>query len=98
MDVRSTFAAHRRLRGCITRMGPTNSTGSPCTTLRPVVVTVHSSTWGGLTRPKLRLAAAANGRQKGIRPAAAFLYPEFGREYRPDGTERLGMLADPAPE
>ena len=59
---------------------------------------VHSSIWGGLTRPKLRLAAAANGQQKGIRPAAAFLYPELDPEQRPERTERLVMLADPTPE
>ena len=38
---------------------------------------VHSSTWAGLARPKLRLAPAANGQRKGIRPADAFLYPEL---------------------
>src|SRR5436190_24268529 len=58
---------------------------------------VHSSTWAGLTRPKLRLAAAANGQVKGIRNASSYRYPEIdGRPFVEDGP--LAMLADPAPE
>ena len=59
---------------------------------------VHSTVRGGLTRPKLRLAAALNGQTKGTRPAEAFLYPEVDGQQPSDHAERLAMLADPAPE
>ncbi len=59
---------------------------------------VHSSTWSGMSRPKLRLIAAANGQRIGVRPADAFLYPELGAQPRPDQERRLAMLVDPAPE
>jgi hypothetical protein len=59
---------------------------------------VHSSTWAGLTRPKLRLAPAANGQRKGTRPAEAYLYPELdGRLPTSEAQRALAMLADPSP-
>jgi PD-(D/E)XK endonuclease len=60
---------------------------------------VHSTVWGGLARPRLRLAPAANGQRRGIRPAAAFLYPELDpRTCSRDAGGRLAMLAGPPPE
>ena len=60
---------------------------------------VHSSTWAGLTRPKLRLIPAANGQLKGTRPAAAYLHPELDGGLPPAGAgQSLAMLADPSPE
>lgn len=60
---------------------------------------VHSTTWGGLTRPVLRLAPAANGQRKGTRPAQAYLYPELdGRRPASGGSWPLAMLIDPSPE
>jgi len=59
---------------------------------------LHSTTWAGLTRPKLRLAAAANGQTKGVRPASAFLYPELPSGSLFEAAETVAMLADPAPE
>jgi hypothetical protein len=59
---------------------------------------VHSSTWAGLTRPKLRLAPPANGQRKGTRPAEAYLYPELdGRLPTSEAQRALAMLADPSP-
>lgn len=59
---------------------------------------VHSSVWAGLTRPTLRLAPAANGQRKGIRPADQFLYPELHRCDAASGRQStLAMLADPSP-
>lgn len=58
---------------------------------------LHSTTWSGLTRPRLRLSAAANGQVKGIRLAGAHLYPELGEQpFKPPSP--VAMLADPAPE
>jgi hypothetical protein len=59
---------------------------------------VHSTTWSGMVRPKLRLVDAANGQQKGIRPAAAFLCPELDDEVPEGALERLAKLSDPPPE
>src|SRR5262249_30112630 len=59
---------------------------------------VHSTTWSGLVRPKLRWAPAANGQRKGIRPAAEFLYPEREGFRPPEALDHLAMLSDPAPE
>lgn len=60
---------------------------------------VHSSTWGGMVRPSLRLAPTANGQRKGIRFAEAFLCPELdGRLPHSEGPGVLAMLADPSPE
>src|SRR3954452_4710456 len=59
---------------------------------------LHSSTWAGLTRPKLRLAASTNGQQKGIRPAEGYLHPELPEEAGNGRTEALAMLFDPPPE
>src|SRR3954469_2924741 len=59
---------------------------------------VHSSTWAGLQRPKLRLAAPANGQKKGIRPADAFLYPELSIQLETGRGDPLAMLFDPLPE
>jgi hypothetical protein len=58
---------------------------------------LHSSTWSGLSRPKLRLSAAANGQVKGTRPASAFLYPELDGRLS-TAEPPLAMLSDPAPE
>ena len=58
---------------------------------------VHSSTWSGMTRPKLRLVAAANGQRKGIRPAEAFLYPELDGQAPREPAERIGTLNAPSP-
>jgi hypothetical protein len=61
---------------------------------------LHSTTWAGMARPRLRLTPAANGQHKGIRWAHEFLYPELDGE-RPQRTaERsaaLGMLVHPTP-
>ena len=58
---------------------------------------VHSSIWSGMVRPKLRLVAAANGQQKGIRAAEAFLYPELDQRAPPSGIDRIATLSAPAP-
>jgi hypothetical protein len=49
---------------------------------------VPSEVWGGLARPRLRLAPASNGQRRGIRWADDFLGPER----RDDGSERLELL------
>ena len=60
---------------------------------------VHSSTWAGLARPRLRLIPAANGQRKGTRPAEAYLYPELTGGVPPsEAAASMGMLADPSPE
>jgi hypothetical protein len=59
---------------------------------------VHSTTWMGLVRPKLRLVPAANGQRTGIRLAERYLYPELDGEPPPSAPGRLAMLSDPAPE
>ncbi len=60
---------------------------------------VHSTTWGGMVRPRLRLVPAANGQLLGTRPAERFLYPELNVDQRPSEQERpLAMLVDPSPE
>ena len=58
---------------------------------------LHSTTWSGLTRPRLRLSVAANGQVEGIRLASAHLYSELGEQpFKPPSP--VAMLADPAPE
>lgn len=60
---------------------------------------VHSSTWSGLVRPKLRLAPPSNGQRTGIRWAKAYRYPELdGGPAGAEGSARLAMLHDPSPE
>ena len=60
---------------------------------------VHSSTWAGLSRPRLRLVPAANGQRRGIRPAEAFLHPELDDADSPsNAAQALAMLSDPSPE
>lgn len=60
---------------------------------------VHSTTWAGMVRPALRLAPAANGQRKGIRPADRYLYPELdGRQAVSGPQQRLAMITDPSPE
>jgi len=36
---------------------------------------LHSTTWGGLARPKLRLTPSANSQRKGVRMAADHMLP-----------------------
>lgn len=60
---------------------------------------VHSSTWAGMARPRLRLEPAANGQLKGVRWARAHRYPELDGQQRPSEVRhRMAMLADPSPE
>jgi hypothetical protein len=60
---------------------------------------VHSSTWGGLARPRLRITAAANGQQKGIRPAQDYVRPELGPGVaRAGGNASIATLSGPSPE
>jgi len=60
---------------------------------------LHSSTWGGLARPRLRLTAAANGQQKGVRPAQHFLRPELDPSLTTTGGQRpIATLTGPSPE
>ena len=58
---------------------------------------VHSSTWAGLARPKLRLAPAGNGQRKGTRPAETYLYPELAPRRSASG-DCMAMITDPSPE
>ncbi len=49
--------------------------------------------------PALRLAPAANGQRKRIRPAEDYLYPELnGRQPATELAQPLAMLLDPSPE
>jgi hypothetical protein len=59
---------------------------------------VHSSTWGGMTRPTLRLVPAANGQQKGIRLASSHLDPELPDEVEAERPGPIAMLRDPSPK
>jgi hypothetical protein len=49
---------------------------------------VPSAVWGGLARPRLRLAPASNGQRRGIRWAEDCLYPEHCDR----GSDRLDLL------
>jgi len=53
---------------------------------------VHSSIWGGMVRPRLRLVPTANGQLRGIRPAEMFLYSELDGQ-PPPGPERLSLCS-----
>jgi len=49
---------------------------------------VPSAVWGGLARPRLRLAPTSNGQRRGIRWADEFLVPEHPHF----SSERLELL------
>ena len=60
---------------------------------------VHSSTWAGLTRPRLRLVPAANGQVKGTRSADQYLFPELAAQVLRSGAPgQVDMLTSPSPE
>jgi hypothetical protein len=59
---------------------------------------VHSSTWAGLARPRLRIAASANGQRTGIRPADQLLRPDRQPpSTAPGGDGSIATLTDPSP-
>jgi hypothetical protein len=59
---------------------------------------LHSSTWSGLARPRLRIVAAANGQQKGIRLARHFLRPDLDQRASTTGCDTpIATLMGPSP-
>lgn len=65
---------------------------------------LHSSTWSGMARPRLRLQKPANGQVEGIRWAADHVVPELPAEARSrslrhsEAVGSIAMLSSPAPE